>query len=261
MNRGRRDLEHCAVGDIIDGWTVEAFEPDRLLRLSADMKLPGRGWLEFEVAPVDGGLRSSIRQTAIFDPRGPFGRLYWLATLPIHHLMFGGLLRGIVQRAEAGVRMPGVSIFVHRSVVPAAASEVFMWHERPQALLDLALSRRWVRVDSRTGSVRDGDRVTFSIGVGRLRVVWEASHYGYIGGEQFCDEQVRGPFRTWRHTHRIEAIGTRQTLYEDRIEYALPGGRLVHRLLDGLVQRLLARAFARRHEIVRTCLSLRPARA
>jgi len=144
-------------------------------------------------------------------------------------------------------------VFVHRSVIPAAASEVFRWHERPQALLDLVPSRRWVRVESRTGSVRDGDRVTFSIGVGLLRVVREASHYGYIRGQQFCDEQVRGPFRTWRHTHRIEAIGTRQTLYEDRIEYALPGGPLAHRLLDGLVQRLLARTFARRHEIVCRC--------
>jgi ligand-binding SRPBCC domain-containing protein len=122
-------------------------------------------------------------------------------------------------------------------------------------VLDLIPSRRWVRIERRTGSVRDGDRVTFSIGVGLLRVVWEASHYGYVRGRQFCDEQVRGPFRTWRHTHRIEAVGASQTLYEDRIEYALPGGPVVHRLLDGLVQRLLTRAFARRHQIVRASLS------
>jgi len=109
MNRGRRDPEQCAVGDVVDGWTVEAFEPDRLLRVAADMKLPGRGWLEFEVAPVDGGSRSSIRQTAIFDPRGLLGRLYWLTTLPIHDLMFSGMLRGIVQRAEQGVCGRGLS--------------------------------------------------------------------------------------------------------------------------------------------------------
>ena len=251
MNRGRRDPEQCVVGDVVDGWTVEACEPDRLLRLSADIRLPGRGWLEFEVTPVDGGSRSCVRVTARFDPRGRLGRLYWLATLPIHHLMFSGLLRGIVRRAEEGVRMPGVSMFVHRSVVPAAASEVFRWHERPRALLDLLPSGGWVRVENRTGGLCDGDQVTISIGVGRLRVAWEARHFGYVRDRQFCDEQVRGPFRTWRHTHRIEAIGTRQSLYEDRIEYTLPGGLLAHRLLDGLVQRLLAHTFARRHEIVR----------
>ena len=74
----------CAVGDVIDGWTVEAYEPDRRLRLSADMKLPGRGWLEFEVTPLDGGRRSTIRQTATFDPRGLLGRAYWYAILPLH---------------------------------------------------------------------------------------------------------------------------------------------------------------------------------
>ena len=100
--RRRRDREHCVVGDVIDGWTVEAYEPDRLMRLSADMKLPGRGWLEFEVTPVEGGRRTKIRQTATFDPRGLLGRVYWNAILPIHTLMFVGLLRGIAQRAERG---------------------------------------------------------------------------------------------------------------------------------------------------------------
>jgi uncharacterized protein YbjT (DUF2867 family) len=92
MSRGRRDAELCAVGDTIDGWTVEAFEPDRLLRLRADIRLPGRGWLEFEVTPEDGGTRSRIRQTATFDPRGVLGRAYWYAVLPLHNLVFGGML-------------------------------------------------------------------------------------------------------------------------------------------------------------------------
>lgn len=103
MGRGRRDPDRCAAGDVIDGWTVEAFEPDRRLRLAADMKLPGRGWLEFEVTPADGGRRSTIRQTATFDPRGVAGRLYWYAILPVHELIFRGLLRRIAERAEAAV--------------------------------------------------------------------------------------------------------------------------------------------------------------
>jgi hypothetical protein len=111
MERGRRDPDACAVGDAIDGWSVEAYEPDRRLRLSADLKLPGRGWLEFEITPLAGGQRSMIRQTATFDPRGVMGLAYWYAILPVHNLMFGGLLKQIAQQAAVnprpcGARMP-----------------------------------------------------------------------------------------------------------------------------------------------------------
>ena len=84
MNRGRRDPDGCAVGDTIDGWTVDAYEPDRRLRLVGRPEAAGRGWLEFEVTPLDGGERSRIRQTATFDPRGLLGRAYWYAILPVH---------------------------------------------------------------------------------------------------------------------------------------------------------------------------------
>jgi uncharacterized protein YbjT (DUF2867 family) len=99
MRRGRRDPDVCTVGEVIDAWTVDSYEPDRRLRLSADMKLPGRGWLEFEVTPLAAG-RSLIRQTATFDPRGVMGHAYWYAVYPVHALMFRGLLRRIAQRAE-----------------------------------------------------------------------------------------------------------------------------------------------------------------
>ena len=129
MNRGRRDQECCIVGDVIDGWTVVAYEPDRLMRLAADMKLPGRGWLEFAVMPVEGG-RSRIRQTATFDPRGLLGRLYWNAVLPIHALMFGGLLRQIAQRAEtagptAGRRSGPASPHRHAGAPPSTRARQF----------------------------------------------------------------------------------------------------------------------------------------
>ncbi|MEO8257992.1 MAG: SDR family oxidoreductase [Acidobacteriota bacterium] len=101
MGRGRRDPDLCAVGDFIDGWTVEAYEPDRRLRLMSDWKLPGRAWLEFEVTPLDGGRRSSVRQTATFDPRGLLGRAYWYALVPIHSVLFGGMLNRIARRGAA----------------------------------------------------------------------------------------------------------------------------------------------------------------
>ncbi|MEO7192381.1 MAG: SDR family oxidoreductase [Vicinamibacterales bacterium] len=95
----RRDPETCVPGDAIDGWTVEAFEPDRLLRLAATFRLPGRGWLEFEVTPGPDRF-SKIRQTASFDPRGVLGRMYWYGILPLHGLMFGGMLAQIAKRAR-----------------------------------------------------------------------------------------------------------------------------------------------------------------
>jgi hypothetical protein len=98
------------VGDVIDGWTVQAFEPDRLLRLSSDWRLPGRGWLEFEVTPLDNGARSRIRQTATFDPKGLLGRLYWLALVPIHGVLFRGMLARIAHFAGSDVRKSSVLI-------------------------------------------------------------------------------------------------------------------------------------------------------
>lgn len=99
MSGGRRDPEQCQVGDTIDGWTVEVFEPEQRLRLVAGMKLPGRGWLEFEVTPLDDGTRSRITQTATFDPRGVLGRAYWNAVVPLHAIIFRGMLRNVAKRA------------------------------------------------------------------------------------------------------------------------------------------------------------------
>jgi len=252
MRRGRRDPEQCVEQDVIDGWTVVTWQPDWRLLLSAGLKLPGRGWLDFEVTPLGDGRRSRIRQTATFDPRGILGRAYWYAVLPIHGLMFRGMLRRIAERAVRGDRPSEVSVFTHRSLINANADVLFRWHERPEAILDLIPLRQFVRIENQTGGLRDEGRVTFSIGVGPLRFRWEARHYGYVPGTQFCDEQVRGPFKLWRHTHRIEAVGEHQSLYEDRVEYALlPGGRWVQRLTGALFTPFLARAFARRHDIVR----------
>ncbi len=101
MRRGRRDRYHLHVGDTVDCWRVEAIVPDRRLRLQAEMKVPGRAWLELEVTCHDGG-GSSIRQTAIFDPIGIAGRAYWVVLYPLHRLIFSGMLRGIAAAATAG---------------------------------------------------------------------------------------------------------------------------------------------------------------
>ena len=105
LRRGRRHPEQLMVGDALDWWRVEAFEPDRHLRLAAEMKLPGRAWLDFEIREeLDG---SVIQQTATFDPVGLSGLLYWYLIYPVHGLIFRGMIRGIARRAEAPALSPG----------------------------------------------------------------------------------------------------------------------------------------------------------
>jgi len=101
LRRGRRDPEQLAVGDVLDFWRVEAYEPDQRLRLWAEMKVPGRAWLEFEVQADAGGRGSTIRQTAVFDPAGLLGQLYWYGIYPLHARVFQGMLEGIANRVTA----------------------------------------------------------------------------------------------------------------------------------------------------------------
>ena len=100
MRRGRRDPHHVRVGDAVDFWRVEAVEPGRLVRLRAEMKVPGRAWLEFQARTLDHG-GTLVVQTAFFAPHGLFGLLYWYALYPVHGLIFGGMIREIGRRAEA----------------------------------------------------------------------------------------------------------------------------------------------------------------
>ena len=100
MSRGRRSPDQVKVGDIIDCWRVDAFEPNRRLRLALELRQPGRGWLEFDV--VGNGAGSTIHLTASYNPQGLLGRLYWAFVSPLHHLIFSGMLRGIAARAVSG---------------------------------------------------------------------------------------------------------------------------------------------------------------
>lgn len=98
MRRGRRRPRELIVGDPVDFWRVEALEAPRLLRLRAEMKLPGRAWLQFEVQPVADGAR--VEQTAFFEPHGVPGYLYWYSVLPLHRFVFPGLIDALKDKAE-----------------------------------------------------------------------------------------------------------------------------------------------------------------
>lgn len=98
LRRGRPTHRELRAGDSLDFWRVEAYDPPRRLRLLAEMKVPGRAWLELEVEPAPGGSR--IRQTAIFQPNGLAGVLYWYAVYPLHALVFRDMIAAIARQAE-----------------------------------------------------------------------------------------------------------------------------------------------------------------
>jgi uncharacterized protein YbjT (DUF2867 family) len=97
LRRGRRHPTDLRVGDPVDFWRVESFEPNAALRLRAEMRLPGRAWLEFEVEKAENGCY--LRQTAVFDPLGLGGVAYWYGIYPLHAMVFRGMLRGIAKEA------------------------------------------------------------------------------------------------------------------------------------------------------------------
>ena len=100
MRRGRRHADEIRVGEALDFWRVEAIERGRLMRLRAEMKLPGKAWLQFEVKTQDRDPRPVLVQTAFFAPKGLLGVVYWYGIYPIHALIFRGMIRKLSELAE-----------------------------------------------------------------------------------------------------------------------------------------------------------------
>ncbi len=100
IRRGRRYSNELRIGDFLDFWRVEELIPDQLLRLRAEMKVPGKAWLEFEIIPQD-EFEVHIIQTAYFMPAGLPGLLYWYTLYPIHVAIFQGMISAIAYKAES----------------------------------------------------------------------------------------------------------------------------------------------------------------
>ena len=100
LRRGRRHPDHLRIGDALDFWRVEDLTPELSVRLRAEMKLPGRAWLNYEVREATGG-STHLEQTAAFIPKGLMGLVYWYGLYPVHAWVFRGLLREIARRAES----------------------------------------------------------------------------------------------------------------------------------------------------------------
>ena len=100
LRRGRRDPDDIRTGESLDFWRVELVRPGRQMRLQAEMKLPGKAWLEFKSDPQENG-KTLLTTTAYFDAHGLFGFLYWYAMWPFHKFIFDGLTRRIAERAAS----------------------------------------------------------------------------------------------------------------------------------------------------------------
>jgi uncharacterized protein YbjT (DUF2867 family) len=109
LRRGRRDAQRLRVGDSLDFWRVEEIEPGRLLRLRAEMRLPGLAWLEMRVEPRPGG-RARYRQRALFHPHGLLGHAYWWGVSPFHAVVFGGMARNIARAAARTADAPAPAV-------------------------------------------------------------------------------------------------------------------------------------------------------
>ncbi len=144
-----------------------------------------------------------------------------------------------------------VHVFVRTTPVQASAQALFDWHEAPGAFQRLTPPGEPVRVLRQEGGIRDGARVTVRVGPWPFSLRWELEHRDYRYGESFTDQQRRGPFRSWRHVHRMVPTGPDSSILEDRIEYALPFGMLGDLAARLIVEPKLRRLFAFRHDVTR----------
>jgi len=141
--------------------------------------------------------------------------------------------------------------FVARVRLPVSVEEAFAWHARPGAFERLAPPWQPIHVVRREGTIRDGDRVVFETG----GFEWSAVHRGFVDGVQFQDEQERGPFASWLHTHRFSPAGPDASWLDDEVVYQLPLGWLGRATAGRAVQRRLERLFRHRHRVLRADLS------
>jgi uncharacterized protein (TIGR01777 family) len=140
--------------------------------------------------------------------------------------------------------------------LPVSADAAHAWHARPGAFERLLPPWQNVQVRSQQGGVANGARVTLRVRRGPIAFTWQLEHYDCIAGRRFCDRQLAGPFRSWRHTHAFEPIAADRCMLRDAIEYALPGGRLGSALGSGVLKRDLDRLFRFRHRVTSKDLAM-----
>jgi uncharacterized protein (TIGR01777 family) len=142
--------------------------------------------------------------------------------------------------------------FTFTSRIPAPADRVFQWHLQPGALERLTPPWQQVAVVEKRGGIAEGGEVVLQMrGPGGMPLRWVARHRDFVPGRQFVDEQVQGPFKAWRHTHRVDPDGDEACYLTDEIAYCLPGGAVGRALGGRYVRRMMQQAFTYRHAITR----------
>lgn len=151
-----------------------------------------------------------------------------------------------------GLRRAIIASFIKSSEIPASARDVFVWHQRPDALKKLIPPWERVIVEQTPASLGDGATAVLVLHVGPIKLRWVARHRDFIDrgedGGEFTDEQVSGPFASWVHRHVVRATGPASCVLEDRIEYAVPLGWFGELLAGWHVRRKLNRMFDYRHQ-------------
>ncbi len=140
-----------------------------------------------------------------------------------------------------------MTTFEKTEPIPVDAEQLYRWHARPGAFRRLVPPWQQIDVVDHEGGIEDGARRRMKIHQGPLRLTWEAVHRDHIPGEQFVDEQVRGPFARWVHTHRFEQREPGNSWLVDHVDYRLPFGRLGKWFGEAKTRRMLERMFAFRH--------------
>jgi len=144
--------------------------------------------------------------------------------------------------------------YTKESHVRASAEEVFAWHQQPAAFQRLQPPWEKVEVIHKEGGIQDGDRVTLKAYIGPFSTRWMVKHYDFIPPKQFCDLQVKGPFRYWKHIHGFRSQGDGTSYLRDTLNYALPFGLPGYLMGKRMIRRRLEKLFRFRHSI--TCNDL-----
>lgn len=140
-----------------------------------------------------------------------------------------------------------MEVFTYRSRINISATKLFKWHKQPGAFERLAPPWEPVEVLEKTGGIQNGSRVVIKTRIGPIPLIWQIEHTNYKEGKQFCDIQIRGPFRRWEHTHTFIPDGPNSCVMEDNVKFLLPMGMLGELFGNELVIRKLETLFEYRH--------------
>lgn len=140
--------------------------------------------------------------------------------------------------------------FVKRSLIPYERSQLFEYHARAGAVKRLIAPWSGLDVISQSGGINDGAVTEFKLSIGPVKAKWVSKHFGYVQDQQFQDEMIKGPFKSWTHTHSFLPQDNNMSVIEDNIRYTPPFGKIGAILIQRKIQDYLNQLFLYRHQIL-----------